>query len=1187
MLKQASENIMSWEPLSAEESAAFVAARLNYLIETDQQIRDALPLTEVSEAKAAAGLGLAQIVATCMTAYGDRPALARRAIRLETDPDTGRTERRLQNSFETLSYRQLWSRSKAIASFWLDQGERSLRAGDPLCIIAFGGVEFVTVNLAAIHNGAVVVPLQTNAQREQLLGMVKEVEPKWLATSIEALDISVDAVLNGHGADGILLFDYRPEVDSERETYEKAVSQLAASGLAHIIIILEDAIRAGEQAPEAPLYAEPDTHERLCSIYYTSGSTGTPKGVMYPEKHLKTTWLVNFPIPMFYMHYMPMNHGFGTMGVFMTLSLGGTVYFTGKSDLSTIFEDIGLARPTFIGLVPRICEMIFQRYKIEFDRRAPAVADRKSLRDELLVETRDGLLGGRFLAANFGSAPLAPDLRAFMEHCLGFKWDDIYGATEMQAVTRNGEVLRPAVTDYKLDDVPELGYFKTDKPYPRGELLIKSDGLMLGYYKQPEATAAAFDSEGYYRSGDVVGEVAPDRLIYLDRRNNVQKLSQGEFVAIAALEALYTNGHPLIRQAYLYGTSDRSFLVGVFVPNEEAMAEMGIPAKESEVKAALRNAIQAVAEREKLKAHEVPRDFLVEFEPFTTENGLLAGIGKYRRPMFKHVYAQRLEALYDSIEADQEESMAILRRDGRNLPVIEAVARAIRATLGIDTIDLSQRHSFAELGGDSLAALSCSLLLEDIFEVEVPVSVIDNPAGSLQQLARFIERARDASFEVPTFASVHGRRATEIRASDLKLDKFIDDATLRAAETLSPPARQIRTVLLTGANGFLGRFLCMEWLERMAKVGGKVICIIRGENQEAAQKRLVTVFDSGDASLKERFDKLASKHIEILAGDLGEPRLGLDSEEWQRLAKSVDQIVHPAALVNHLLPYSQLFGPNVVGTAELIRLAITSHLKPIDNVSTLGVAVQPDGTFLNEDADVRTVTPIRQLHDDVYASGYIDSKWAGEVLLLDAFDRFALPVSIFRSDMILAHSIYRGQINIPDIFTRWLISTLATRLAPSSFYIKEPGITPHYDGLPVDFLAASVATLGENGRQGYRCYHMANPNDDGISLDTFVDWMTDAGYGITRVEDYGDWLNRTETALRSLPEERRQRSSLPVIDQLRYQIHGSNGSAMHAQRFRADVRKFEVGDGNIPSLSREFLLKNLEDLHHLGLEASQ
>ena len=123
--------------------------------------------------------------------------------------------------------------------------------------------------------------------------------------------------------------------------------------------------------------------------------------------------------------------------------------------------------------------------------------------------------------------------------------------------------------------------------------------------------------------------------------------------------------------------------------------------------------------------------------------------------------------------------------------------------------------------------------------------------------------------------------------------------------------------------------------------------------------------------------------------------------DWQRLADTVDLIVDPAALVNHVLPYGQLFGPNVVGTAELIRLALTTQLKPFVYVSTIGVGDQIEPARFVEDADVRQMSATRKVNDG-YANGYGNSKWAGEVLLREAHDLCGLPVAVFRCDMILA-----------------------------------------------------------------------------------------------------------------------------------------------------------------------------------------
>ena len=80
--------------------------------------------------------------------------------------------------------------------------------------------------------------------------------------------------------------------------------------------------------------------------------------------------------------------------------------------------------------------------------------------------------------------------------------------------------------------------------------------MMPGYYKRPEVTAEVFDADGYYRTGDVMAEIEPDRLAYVDRSKNVLKLSQGEFVAVAKLEAVFA-GAPLVRQIFVYGNSER------------------------------------------------------------------------------------------------------------------------------------------------------------------------------------------------------------------------------------------------------------------------------------------------------------------------------------------------------------------------------------------------------------------------------------------------------------------------------------------------------------------------------------------------------------------------------------------------------------------------------------------------------
>ena len=558
----------------------------------------------------------------------------------------------------------------------------------------------------------------------------------------------------------------------------------------------------------------------------------------------------------------------------------------------------------------------------------------------------------------------------------------------------------------------------------------------------------------------------------------------------------------------------------------------------------------------------MPRDFIVETTEFTLENGLLTGIRKLARPKLKEVYGPRLEELYTDLAQGQATELRELRQSGATRPVIETISRGAAALLGTAAADLSPDAHFTDLGGDSLSALTFANLLREIFDIDVPVGVIVSPANDLQALAEYIEAERSGSTR-PTFASVHGRGATEIHAGDLTLDKFLDAQTLATAPALPYPSQEVRTVLLTGATGFLGRYLALEWLERMHLVGGKVICLVRAKDDATAQLRLDETFDSGDADLLSHYRRLAAEHLEVLAGDKGESDLGLDRMTWQRLADTVDLIVDPAALVNHVLPYDQLFGPNVVGTAELIRLALTTKLKPFVYLSTVGVGDQIEPARFVEDADVRQMSATRMVNDN-YANGYGNSKWAGEVLLREAHDLSGLPVSVFRCDMILAEPRYAGQLNVPDMFTRLLLSLVATGIAPRSFYELDAAGNrqrAHYDGLPVDFIAEAISTLGAHQEYGFETYHVMNPYDDGIGLDEYVDWLIDAGYRIDRVADYGEWLQRFETSMRTLPDRQRQASLLPLLHSYAQPAKPLRGSFATTDRFRAAVQEAKVGPG--------------------------
>nr|WP_059015326.1 thioester reductase domain-containing protein [Mycobacterium sp. M26] len=429
-----------------------------------------------------------------------------------------------------------------------------------------------------------------------------------------------------------------------------------------------------------------------------------------------------------------------------------------------------------------------------------------------------------------------------------------------------------------------------------------------------------------------------------------------------------------------------------------------------------------------------------------------------------------------------------------------------------------------------------------------------------------------------------------MRAADLTLDRFIDEATLATATTLPGPRAEMRTVLLTGATGFLGRYLTLHLLEQMQAVDGRLICLVRAESAADGWRRLEESFDRGDPNLLRHFRELAAEHLDVVAGDKVEPNLGLDLPTWQRLADEVDLIVDSAAHVNGVLPYSEVFRPNVVGTAELIRLALTTRKTPYAYVSTANVGDQLDPSAFVEDADIRVISPTRR-NDGGPANGYGNSKWAGEVLLREANELCDLPVSVFRCDLIMADTSYAGQVNTSDMFTRMVLSLVATGIAPRSFYrLDEHGERQqaHFDGLPVEFVAEAIATLGAQVADGFETYHVMNPHEDGIGIDEYVDWLIEAGHPIRRIDDFGDWLQQFEVALRGLPEEQRRHSVWQALlfgETGRLQpLTPTSGGIAAAPRFRAAVQAAKLGsDKDIPHVSPAMIAQYVTDLQLLGL----
>jgi fatty acid CoA ligase FadD9 len=1153
------------------------------LAQTDPQLQALMPDPEVGAAVRRPGLSYQQVIGTVLDGYAARPSLGERAYDVGCDPETGRTRRDYVPRFDTITYGELRDRVKLLAATWRRHEQHRVQPGDFVCVLGFTGTDYVTVDLALAFTLAVTVPLQTTLAGADLDGIFADTAPTAVAAAMEDLVVAARLAGTHRSIRSVIALGYDERIDDDRDQYLAAEAELTRNGSGAQLAPLAELVRVGgDLEPWEPLPVSDDHGDRMTLLVHSSGSTGTPKGVIIPERTTTPQWDPGErPVPVVRVAFAPMNHMAGRSMVYSTLARGGTAYFTAKSDLSTLFEDIRLSRPTEVLAFPRVLELIHLRYLSEVVRRTESEeTDAEVVRAQVMEEMRQSYLGDRVCSIGGAGAPVTPEVRQFISTCFRVEMGSGYGSTEAGTMAMHGRVLRPPVTDYRLRDVPELGYLTTDKPYPRGEFCVKSLRSTPGYFKRPEATSALFDEDGFLLTGDIVEEQGPDRIEWIARRNDVLKLSQSEFVAVGALATTFENGSDVIDQTFVYGNSSRSYVLAVIVPNMDVCRErLGEHPEEAELRDLIRSKLKTIAAAADLRSFEVPRDFIIEMEPFTHENGLLSSVQKRMRPALESRYGERLEQLYAELERRQNEELVALRNLESGMSVLEKVGRALEVALGVQDLDVSQPYGFVDLGGDSLGAVAFSEMLEDIFGVALPVNAILSPAGHPQQWARAIEAALapDKS-DVPTFDQVHGPGVRQIRAVDLDVSVFLDGDTLGRVPVEPPPAISNR-VLLTGATGFLGRFMCLEWLERLSGTNGKLFCLVRAADDAAGRRRLASAF-RGDPALERRFAALAEDHLEIVVGDVAERRLGLNAAEFDRLAGEVDRIVHPGALVNHVLPYQDLFAPNVAGTAELVRLALADRRKRFDFVSSAATTYLIDrGGGSDEDSPL-----VQEIDLDQYRMGYGTSKWAAEQVLHHAHARYDLPVNVFRGDMMLAHRHYHQQINVPDVFTRLLASVVMTGLVPGSFYpLEADGSQPraHYDGLPVDFVAATVVGISLEPHDEIRTYHVLNHHaDDGISLDTFVDWIRDAGYTLELVPDYDDWFRRFETKLRALPEAKRQHSSLSVLGSLSRPrpIEPMVGS----KRFQDAVRALPIGP-DVPHLSRDFILKCLDDMRRLNL----
>jgi len=382
----------------------------------------------------------------------------------------------------------------------------------------------------------------------------------------------------------------------------------------------------------------------LAMLIYTSGSTGTPKGVMitfgaFTRAGQGTVAMLHERVGTEnrMLSYLPLAHSFERTWAEATSLVDGRLHLFFAESLDTFLQDLQRTQPTLFLSVPRLW-LKFQQGV--FAKMPPAKLDRL-LRIPILgkivaKKIRNGLGLAHVKLAGSGSAPIPPALIEWYRK-IGLPLYEGYGMTEDSSYSH---VSTEAHNAPGYVGVPMAGV--QVKLSPEGEVLIKSPGQCIGYYKQPELTAESFTPDGFFRTGDL-GERTPDGLLKLTgRAKELFKTAKGKYVAPAPIENLI-NAHPMVELSLVSGVGQPAAHAMVILAEHlrPRMNEPGLREEvEKEMHALLESINATVADHEQLQMIVVAR------EPWSIENGFLTPTMKVRRGRIEKAMEPHVERWY-------------------------------------------------------------------------------------------------------------------------------------------------------------------------------------------------------------------------------------------------------------------------------------------------------------------------------------------------------------------------------------------------------------------------------------------------------------------------------------------------------------------------------------------------------------
>lgn len=510
---------------------------------------------------------------------------------------------------------------------------RGIQSGDRVAILAENSYAWVIADLAILHAGAISVtlhfPLTPSQVQEQL-------------HDSEAVAIFVSNATQAQKVD---------QVRAQLPALKHFFSFEPISGWVPLRQLQEEGRQLLFDKPNlVDETAESLTWESIATLIYTSGTTGDSKGVMLSHGNLLSSVYAAIRVfpppdrPYVMMNFLPLSHIYARTCDYLTaLALGVELAFAESID--TLREDLQAVRPHMINGVPRFYEKVRGRV-LETTQSKPFL---RMLGKFARKKGLQRAFGGRLIWAVSGGAALDPQVAEFYwEH--GVELYQGYGLTEASPVIASN---RPGAN--RIDTVGVAFPGVEVRLAEDGEILARGPNIMKGYWRKPEATAEAIDSDGWLHTGDVGTIVDGQYLRITDRKKDLFVLAGGKNIAPAAIEtALARNAY--IEQAVVYGDK-KKFVSALIVPDFYALEnwahQQGISFATGEdlihhpevyawMEKQVQESLQGFAPYEQVKR------FLLLSEPFTFEAGDVTITLKMRRARIIERYRHRLDALYES-----------------------------------------------------------------------------------------------------------------------------------------------------------------------------------------------------------------------------------------------------------------------------------------------------------------------------------------------------------------------------------------------------------------------------------------------------------------------------------------------------------------------------------------------------------